>query len=62
MNTTTTRLISRSRNDYSPDVANKLWMGPLLVEPISFVMERKMMLGIKQRSELHWTSQLSWAF
>jgi hypothetical protein len=62
LDTGKTRLISRSRNDYSPNLANKLWMGPLLVEPISFVMERKMLLGIKQRAESHWISQLSWAF
>ncbi len=58
---TTTRLISRSRNDYSPELANKLWMGPLLVEPMSFVMERKMLLGIKERAERHWMSEPVWA-
>jgi hypothetical protein len=58
---TTTRLISRSRNDYSPELSNKLWMGPLIVEPISFVMERKMMLGIKERAERHWLSEPVWA-
>lgn len=58
---TTTRLISRSRNDYSPEIANKLWMGPLLVEPISFVMERKMLLSLKERAETHWMSQPTWA-
>jgi len=61
INATTTRLISRSRNDYSPEAANKLWMGPLVVEPISFVMERKMMLGIKERAERHWLSEPAWA-
>ncbi|HVU12739.1 MAG TPA: hypothetical protein VHD90_15780 [Phototrophicaceae bacterium] len=59
---TQTRLISRSRNDYSPSLANKLWMGPLLVEPISFVMERRMLLGIKQRAESHWMAPLHWAY
>ncbi len=54
---TTTRLISRSRNDYSPELANKLWMGPLLIEPMSFVMERKMLLGIKERAERHGMSE-----
>lgn len=58
---TTTRLISRSRNDYSPELSNKLWMGPLLVEPISFVMDRKMLLGIKERAENHWLSEPTWA-
>ncbi len=58
---TTTRLISRGRNDYSPDLGNRLWMGPLLVEPMGFVMERRMLLGIKQRAELHWLPQPAWA-
>ena len=57
----TTRLISRGRNDYSPEVANRLWMGPLFVEPMGFVMERKMLLGIRQRAEQHWTAQPAWA-
>jgi hypothetical protein len=61
LDATTTRLISRSRSDYSPELANKLWMGPLLVEPISFVMERKMLLGIKERAECRWMSQPVWA-
>jgi len=56
------RLISRSRNDYSPSLANKLWMGPLFVEPIGFVMERKMLLGIKQHAENHWALQPNLAF
>jgi hypothetical protein len=58
---TTTRLISRNRNDYSPEIANKLLMGPLLIEPISFVMERKMLLSLKERAETHWMSQPAWA-
>ncbi len=57
----TTRLISRSRNDYSPELANRLWMGPLFVEPVSFVMERKMLLGIKDRAERHMLQQPAWA-
>lgn len=61
INATTTRLISRSRNDYSPELVNKLSMGTLLVEPISFVMERKMLLGIKERAERHWLSEPAWA-
>lgn len=44
-----TRLIVRSRLDYNPTVMNDLlWH---LMEPINFVMERKMLLGIKQRAE-----------
>ncbi len=47
----TTRLISRSRTSYLPTTGNKLAWGPLLMEPIGFVMERKMLLGIKRRAE-----------
>jgi hypothetical protein len=61
IDSTTTRLISRSRNDYSPELGNKLWMGPLLIEPISFVMERKMLLSLKERAENHWMSEPVWA-
>lgn len=61
LDATTTRLISRSRNDYSPEFANKVFMGPLLVEPISFVMERKMLLSLKERAEGHWASEPAWA-
>ena len=46
---TTTRLIARFRIDY------KGWWTPLLVnlliEPTHFIMERKMLLGIKERAE-----------
>jgi len=46
----TTRLIERLRADYKPH----LRLAPivyLLAEPVFFVMERKMLLGIKQRAE-----------
>jgi hypothetical protein len=44
-----TRLIARVRADYQP----RLLLAPLvyLVEPAHFMMERKMLLGIKQRVE-----------
>ena len=46
----TTRLIVRSRGDYPPSPANfVIWR--ILTEPLHFVMERKMLLGIKQRTE-----------
>jgi hypothetical protein len=46
----TTRLIVRSRLDYYPNRLNWLiWR--VFTEPIGFVMERKMLLGIKQRAE-----------
>jgi hypothetical protein len=46
----TTRLIERVRADYQPP----LRLAPLvylLLEPATFVMERKMLLGIKRRAE-----------
>ena len=46
----TTRLIARNRLDYPPTLLNRLiWR--VLTDPISFVMERKMLLGIKGRAE-----------
>jgi hypothetical protein len=46
----TARLIVRSRDDYPPTLANVIiWR--LITEPVHFVMERKMLLGIKQRAE-----------
>ena len=45
----TTRLLSRTRYDYSP-----LFVGLILrpvLEPLQFVMERRMLLGIKSRAE-----------
>jgi hypothetical protein len=42
-----TRLLVRQRLSYSPDLA-LVWR---LVEPVNFVMERKLMLGIKSRAE-----------
>jgi len=47
----TTRLIFRMRTDWSPSWFNTLiYRG--VVEPISFVMGRKMLLNIKKRSEI----------
>lgn len=45
----TTRLISRSRNDWSRGLGNALVFG--IFGPISLMMQRKMLLGIKQRAE-----------
>jgi len=42
-----TRLISRQRNTH-PDQQRIMWR---LIEPIGFVMERRMLLGIKERVE-----------
>jgi hypothetical protein len=46
----TTRLISRWRGDYNPSLGNAL-IYRVLTEPISLVMDRKMLLGIKRRAE-----------
>jgi hypothetical protein len=46
----TTRLIERFRADWSPSLRNALF-NRVLLEPASFVMERKMLLGIKERAE-----------
>ena len=44
-----TRLLVRGRNGYEPTTANQiLWH---ILEPITFVMERKMLKGIKARVE-----------
>ena len=45
-----TRLICRSRSDYNPSLVNAL-VNRVFTEPISFVMSRKMLLGIKRRVE-----------
>jgi hypothetical protein len=50
------RLIVRGRGDYNPDLRNAclnflLWR--VIFEPAHFIMERKMLLGIKQRAEGH---------
>ena len=46
----TTRLIERFRMDYTPTGQNTVFYRAFL-EPGSFIMERKMLLGIKQRAE-----------
>lgn len=45
----TTRLISRSRNDWNQSLGNTLFFS--IFGPITLMMDRKMMLGIKQRVE-----------
>lgn len=45
------RLISRYRMICSTDLATRLTLGPSLVEPISFAMDRRLLLGIKERVE-----------
>lgn len=46
----TTRLIARWHFDYIPKLGNKILYNGI-VEPISGVMQRKMLLGIKRRAE-----------
>jgi hypothetical protein len=47
-----TRLIVRSRLDYTPGILNKIaWR--IFTDPISFIMERKMLLNIKRIAETH---------
>lgn len=45
-----TRLVERWKADWSPGLANSIFYR-LFLEPGAFVMERKMLLGIKQRVE-----------
>jgi hypothetical protein len=46
----TTRLIVRSRNQFEPSIGNFiLWR--MITEPVSFVMERKMLRSIKELAE-----------
>lgn len=47
-----TRLIERWRADWNPTAQNQVFMRAFL-EPGAFVMERKMLLGIKERAERH---------
>ncbi len=47
---TTTRLIIRFRSTYLFSLPNFL-VNQALLEPIHFIMERKMLLGIKERAE-----------
>jgi len=49
----TTVLKSRYRCACSDDLATRLQYGPAIVEPVGFAMDRKMLRGIKQRSERH---------
>jgi hypothetical protein len=45
------RVISRYRCDTSGDLLSRLRFGPAIVEPVSFAMDRRMLIGIKQRAE-----------
>jgi hypothetical protein len=45
------RLISRFRSDCSEDFATRLAYGPILTEPVGYVMDRRMLQGVKERAE-----------
>jgi len=47
------RLLARYRVDHGPGLVLALFYGPWLVGPIAFVMQRKMLRGIKARAEQH---------
>lgn len=46
-----TRVISRIRADYPDGLATALQFGPYFTESVGFVMDRRMLLGIKERAE-----------
>jgi hypothetical protein len=45
------RLVSRLRCRASGDLATRLRFGPWIAEPIGFAMDRRMLLGVKERAE-----------
>ncbi len=45
------RLVSRYRAACSDDIATRLAFGPTLLEPVGFAMDRRMLLGVKERAE-----------
>lgn len=45
------RLLSRFRTACSRDFARRLAQGPTLLEPIGFAMDRRMLLGIRERAQ-----------
>jgi hypothetical protein len=46
-----TRLVSRYRSAGSDDLRTRLAIGPALMEPIGFAMDRRMLRGIRRRAE-----------
>jgi hypothetical protein len=43
------RVVSRFRSACSDDLATRLVQGPALLEPVGFAMDRRMLLGIRER-------------
>lgn len=46
------RFISRFRCAGSDDLATRLSLGPTFIEPVGFAMDRRMLLGVKERAEV----------
>jgi hypothetical protein len=44
------RVVSRFRSACSDDLATRLTQGPTFLEPIGFAMDRRMLLGIRERA------------
>jgi hypothetical protein len=52
------RLIARSRNGYEPGLMNWLiWRA--ITDPIYFIMERRMLIGIRDRAEAYHTKEMA---
>jgi len=47
------RVVSRFRCGCSDDVVTRLQFGPTLIEPVGYAMDRRMLLGLKERAERH---------
>ncbi|TRW46105.1 DUF6544 family protein [Georgenia yuyongxinii] len=45
------RFVSRFRSTSSTNLAMRVAFGPALIEPIGFAMDRRMLLGVKERAE-----------
>jgi hypothetical protein len=45
------RLLTRGRSDYTPDLKSRLAFGRFPIEAITFVMSRRMMLEIRRLAE-----------
>jgi hypothetical protein len=45
------RFISRYRVNSSEDIATRLSFGQTFIEPVGFAMDRRMLLGVKERAE-----------
>jgi hypothetical protein len=51
----TTRLLTRGRSDYGPGLTERLFFGRFPIEPVTFVMSRKMLIEIKRLAETNRT-------